>query len=90
MDGAQTFSKLTDGELSAMFGDPEHANRFPLILSYKQAGELIQVPAETIASWRKAGRLKNCSRRVGKHVRILRDRFLQQIFNEGINGQKTH
>ena len=69
-----------------MFSDPEVAKHFPPILTYAQAGELMQVPAETIRSWRQRGLLANCSQQIGKHVRILRDRFLNHVFSEGTNG----
>src|SRR5438874_7891337 len=52
-----------------------------------QAAALARVPKQTLYSWSSQERLRGCSRRVGKHLRILRDRFVRLLFNEGINGR---
>lgn len=67
---------LSAAEIAGMFSDPAWSARFPPILSITQAAELLQVPIETIRSWRSRGLLNCCSRRVGKHVRLFRDRFI--------------
>jgi hypothetical protein len=71
MDGRSFSVPLSDAELIAMFGDPLVAKRFPLVLPFAQAADLIQVPAETIRSWRSSGMLDQCSKKLGKHVRTL-------------------
>lgn len=77
--------ELTDRELAEMFGDPAFSAQFPPVLTLEQAANLVQLPVETLRSWRSRGVLNGCSCRVGKHVRILRDRFLTQIFSQGTN-----
>lgn len=67
---------LSAKEIAAFFSEPAWASRFPPILTIAQAAELLQVPIETVRSWRSRGLLDSCSKRVGKHVRIFRDRFI--------------
>ncbi|MGE0609852.1 MAG: helix-turn-helix domain-containing protein [Pirellulales bacterium] len=76
--------KLTDAEISAPFSSSFWAERFPPVLTLKQAAELLQVPKATLYDWRSRGMLGKCSRKVGKHVRIYRDRLIKIIFNEGL------
>jgi excisionase family DNA binding protein len=76
--------KLTKGEISSAFADPHWAGEYPPVLSVDQAARLIQVPKATIYDWSHRGRLRGCSRRVGKHLRFFRDRLLTRIFNEGL------
>jgi hypothetical protein len=83
MDGDRNL-KLTDKEIALSFSSPIWAERFPPIMSVNQAADLVQIPVATIYDWRSRGLLHGCSRKVGKHVRFIRDRLLQQIFNEGI------
>lgn len=77
--------KLTKQEISAAFSDPIWAGRFPPVLSIQQAAELLQVPVKTIYDWRSRGLLRGCCKKIGKHLRFLRDRLMKQIFNEGLN-----
>lgn len=83
MDGS---CDLTAKELAGCFTDPAWAAAFPPVLTVEQAAALVRVPKLTVYSWSSQGFLKGCSRRAGKHLRILRARFLQRIFNEGIHG----
>lgn len=76
--------KLTAKEVDAAFEDSAWGTKFPPVLSLEQAAELIQLPLETLYSWRSRGLLKGCSRKVGKYVRVFRNRFLLKIFNEGL------
>ena len=80
--------KLTQSEIAAMFAEPDYAARFPPVLTVDQAAELVQVPKATIYAWSSAGQLKSCARRVGKHLRILRDRFLQCVLTGGLQHTK--
>ena len=75
------FPPFTDAELAAAFSDIESSRRFPPVLSVVQAADLLQVPVATIHDWSSRGLLIRCSRKIGKHLRISRDRFLQQAFN---------
>lgn len=77
--------KLTDAEIRQAFAEPAWAEKYPPVLDIDQAAELARIPKATIYSWSSAGRLRGCSRRVGKHLRIFRDRFIKRIFNEGLN-----
>ncbi|MDB5308564.1 MAG: DNA-binding protein [Gemmataceae bacterium] len=77
---------LTAKEVSALFSDPAWAATFPPILSVDQAATLAQVPKQTVYAWSSRGLLKGCSRRAGKHLRILRDKYLLKLFNEGLDG----
>jgi hypothetical protein len=77
--------KLSGKEIAAAFSDPIWSEKFPPILTIEQSADLLQVPVGTLRDWRSRGLLGSCSRRVGKHVRVFRDRLLKQIFNEGLN-----
>jgi excisionase family DNA binding protein len=83
-DGLQ----LTPNEIAAAFSDPRWADQFPPILTVDQAAELAVVPKATIYAWSSAGHLRACSRKVGKHLRIFRNRFVERLFNEGILDEK--
>lgn len=76
---------VTQQEVAGWFSEPEWAKRFPPILSIDQAAELLQVPKQTIYDWKSRGLLDGCCRKVGKHLRFLRDRLLLKAFNDGIN-----
>lgn len=76
--------KLTDKEVLQSFADPTWSARFPPVLSAPQAAELLQVPVATIYDWRSRGLLTGCCRKIGKHLRFMRDRLLKLIFNEGL------
>jgi len=80
-----TSLKLTAKEVQIAFSDANWAAKFPPVLSLKQAAELMQVPLQTLYSWRSRGLLKGCSRKLGKYVRVFRDRFILQLFNEGLS-----
>ena len=75
------FPPFTKTELETAFSDPELSRRFPFVLDVVQAAELLQVPVATIYDWSSRGLLRGCARKIGKHLRISRDRFLQQAFN---------
>jgi excisionase family DNA binding protein len=74
--------KLTPKEVAAAFSDSAWANRFPPILTVEQAAELLQVPKGTIYDWSSRGLLMGCARRMGKHLRFMRDRLILKLFNE--------
>ncbi len=86
MDGDKNL-KLTDKEITSAFADPVYAERFPPVLSVKQAAELLQVPVGTIYQWRSRGLLKSTCRKVGKHLRFYRDRLLKLVFNKGLTNE---
>ena len=77
--------RLKDQEVAAAFATAQWSERYPPVLTLEQAAEMLQVPLQTLYQWRSRGRLRGCSRRVGKHVRVFRDRLIKQIFNEGLD-----
>jgi excisionase family DNA binding protein len=87
MAGQKDSKLFSDHDVAAMFADPEWAAKFPPVLTPDQAAALVQVPKETLYAWSSQGRLDECKAKVGKHLRIHRNKFLQLIFNGGINDQ---
>lgn len=75
--------KISAQEIALAFRDPNWATKFPPILTISQASVLLQVPVGTLRDWRSRGLLTGCCRKIGKHLRFLRDRLLNQVFNEG-------
>jgi len=76
---------LPDKELAQFFAEPHWAVRFPPILTVDQAAGLLQVPKQTIYDWSSRGLLDGCKAKVGKHLRLARNRLLQKIFNGDFN-----
>ena len=76
---------LTPQEIAAAFDDPKWSECYPPVLSVQQAAALLQVPKATLYDWSSRGLLKGCSRRMGKHLRLFRNRLLARLFNEGLN-----
>ena len=76
--------KLTDREIAAMFTHPVDSERYHPVLTLEQASALLQVPVGTLRDWRSRGYLTGCCHKVGKHVRILRDRLIRKVFVEGL------
>jgi hypothetical protein len=76
--------KLTDREIAAMFSHPVDAERFPPVMTLEEAATLLRIPAETLRDWRSRGLLTDCSRKLGKHVRFVRDRVVKKVFNDGL------
>ena len=87
MRGDSDNLRLSSREISAAFSDASWSDRFPPILTVDQAAELAQVPKQTIYQWRSQGRLVGCCRRLGKHLRFFRDRFIDKLFNEGLTDE---
>ena len=79
-------SPLTAKDVAAMFADPAWAAKFPPLLTVDEAAQLARVPKQTVYAWSSQGLLKGCSQKVGKHLRILRDKFMLKLFNEGLHG----
>jgi excisionase family DNA binding protein len=88
MDGTHSRKlslNLSPAEIAEAFSDPLDAERFPPVLTLEQAAELLQIPLDTIYQWRSRGLLSTCSRKVGKHVRFIRNRLVALLFNEGLS-----
>lgn len=77
---------LTAKETADLFLDPSWASTYPPILTVKEAAALARVPVQTIYTWSSQKLLQGCGRRVGKHLRIIRNKFIQKLFNEGLYG----
>jgi hypothetical protein len=83
-NGLDASLDLTDREIAHIFADPTVAAKYPPLLTIAEAAALVRVPIGTIRDWRSRGLLNQCSRRVGREVRFLRDRLVKQLFNEGL------
>lgn len=88
--GFRVMTRATQGlslsakEIAEAFEDPKWAERFPPVLSVDQAAALLQIPKATLYDWSSRRLLKGCSRRIGKHLRLFRNRLISHVFNEGI------
>lgn len=76
---------LSTKDVAALFADPAWAAKIPPIVTVDQAAQLAQVPKGALYLWSSQGRLRCCSFRAGKHLRILRDKFIQHISSEKFN-----
>jgi excisionase family DNA binding protein len=79
-------SRLTPKEASDLFVDPIWASTFPPIITVDEAAALVRVPKQTVYAWSSQGLLKCCSFKAGKHLRILRNKFLQKLANGELYG----
>lgn len=75
--------QLTDAELHSAFSHPTWAEKYPPVLTVDQAAELAGVPKATIYAWSSQDHLRDCATKVGKRLRIFRDRFVKFLFTEG-------
>jgi hypothetical protein len=73
---------LSRDEIEALFNNPQFANEYPLILNTEQVAKLLQLPIATIYQMSSQGYFATCAKRVGKHLRFVRTRLLQAIFND--------
>ena len=76
--------RLSEREIADAFSVGAWAEKYPPVLTPEQAAELLQVSLQTFYQWRSRGLLAGCSRKVGKRVRVFRDRLMKQVFNEGL------
>lgn len=76
--------KITQEEVTRTFSTGEWAGKYPPILTVVQAAELLSVPKATIYQWKSEGKLTGCVQRVGKHLRLFRDRLILKLMNNGI------
>jgi len=79
---------LTDAEITASFSSGPWAKQFPPVLDVTLAAKLAIVPEATIYDWSSRKLLTSCATKVGKYLRIYRDRFLKVLFNEGLSRAK--
>ena len=52
-------------------------NSLPVILTLQQVADVFQVSIHTIYQWSSIGRFDNCKFKVGKVVRVHRDKMFQ-------------
>jgi hypothetical protein len=78
--------RLSSAEINRAFAEPALAAQFPPVLTLSQASALLAVPLGTLRDWRSRGRMARCSRRVGRSVRVWRDRLIDDFFNGKLNG----
>jgi excisionase family DNA binding protein len=80
--------RLTAREIAAAC-EVNGVSTIPPVLTVDEAAALLRVPKQTIYDWSARGLLKGCGRKVGKHLRLFRDRLLQRVFNEGLSAHAT-
>lgn len=75
-------------EVREMFSDEDLAKRYPPILTYAQAAELVQVSVNTLKGWFCQGKYPKCVKR-NNPGRVQRDVFVQQFMRDefGINDE---
>jgi hypothetical protein len=71
---------LTPAEVAKLFADPATAAKYGPSLTLEEASELLKIPVETLRGWRSRGLLDCCTRRRGKHLRFLRDKYIHWFF----------
>lgn len=76
--------KITQEEVTRAFSTGDWSVKYPPILTVVQAAELFDVPTSTIYQWNSEGKLTSCSQRIGKHLRLFRERFVTTLMNKGI------
>lgn len=57
-------------------------NSLPVVMTFKQVAEFFQVSIFTIYHWSSLGRFDKCKFKVGKIVRVHRDKMLKEFFSE--------
>jgi hypothetical protein len=77
--GFQIEARLSGQQVNSMFTGLEE--KYPPILTYEQAADLVQVALPTLKGWFSQGRFANCVKR-GKPGRIARDLFVQQFLRD--------
>lgn len=78
------FPPFAKNELEMAFANSAPEHQYPPVLDVDLAAALLLVPKSTIYDWSSRGLLRGCSRRIGKHLRIFRDRLLHKVFCEGL------
>lgn len=68
-------------EIRQSFDGP-WGERFGPILSVPQFAELFGESPHTVRDWFRQGRFGAAARKIGKHIRIFRDRAIVELFKE--------
>lgn len=79
---------LSVREVRELFTDGVVATRYPPIMTYAQAADLVQVSVNTLKGWFCQGKYAKCVKR-GNPGRVLRDPFVRQFLRDefGINDE---
>ena len=70
-----------------MFSNPVDAEQNPPIMTLEEAAAMLRMSPETLRDWRSRGLLADCSRKLGKQVKFLRDRLVKRLFNKGLRAE---
>ena len=73
-------ARLTPEEVAQLFDNPD-GEKWPPVLTPAQAASLLGIARSTLYEWYAKGRLRDCGRKRGKHIRFLRDRLVQTFFS---------
>ena len=57
-------------------------NSLPVIMTFKDVADFFQVSLNTIYHWSSIGRLDKCKFKIGKVVRIDRDKMLKELVSD--------
>lgn len=79
---------LSIRETRELFTDEVIATRYPPIMTYAQAADLVQVSVNTLKGWFSQGKYAKCVKR-GNPGRVLRDSFVREFLRDefGINAE---
>ncbi len=80
--------EYTATDVARLTADPHWRDDFPPLLTPEQCAEMVQVPVRTVYDWSSRKLLVSCSAKIGRHLRIDRDRFIQHVLNGGLRGQE--
>jgi hypothetical protein len=72
-------AQLSQRQVRNIFVDT--GDKYPEIMTYEQAAEMVSVSVSTLKGWFCEGRYANCVRR-GKPGRVLRDTFLKEFMKD--------
>ena len=61
-------------------------NSLPVIMTFKQVADFFQVTLHTVYHWSSIGRLDKCKFKVGKVVRVHRDKLLKELVSDSFLG----
>jgi len=77
----QLEAKLTLRQVQDLFSTGDLAERYPPIMTYAQAADLVQVAVDTLKGLFSQGKYANCVKR-GKPGLVVRDLFVQQVLRD--------
>lgn len=72
-------ARLSQRQVKDIFADT--GAKYPEIMTYEQAAEMVQVSVSTLKGWFSEGRYANCVKR-GKPGRVLRNAFVKEFMKD--------